>query len=609
MFNLKDRIFKIRVNSKTFLVPLSLTLLSIFLWISPDYFKSNRFFSVGDGLFPFHLKGRLDHYFFSWQEDSNNALGSAPLPRFGVSLAFYGFLAKLEDLGIPLWVINRLYFILPTLLILFVTYYLAVYRIKSRHKHFAAVAASFFLATSPPQAHLSPTVDLAFAGFILALAGWQRYLDTLKNQHLLPVIVGSFLMFSMPRYLYLMAILAPLQASIWVIFKPARFGKIDISRATKSLTILVVFGFCLNLYTLLPASTFVWEKSTSEFLPTQISFEDRVNKIVNMLTGKSSPLHTLRLTLNVPMPYTEYYSYGILRPLSLALPGVLYLGLYWSLKKKPRSPLHIPPIVFLFLAATLLSIIFGSGLYRSLMQIIPGFWILNNPNYFLSTLSILSTVFLAFIISEALKYADTRNKNNHTIPLTFLIIITFCLAIMTHNGFSIFDRLPKPRNIYSSGEMHIHSLGRRLPYFSIPEEYQNLANLVLSKPNGRTLILPYFRSYIRYRWNRNLPMPEILHTLNSLRSAGWSKFPPEFLQTLKIHIIERQHLKVHSTLKRFDFDFILIHKDLLPVKDSLAAWQDFAAALENEKFFHLLTDNQYFRFYEITSRRPTGVSF
>ncbi len=569
------------------------------LWWTPDYFQPKTYMNLGDSIFPFRPEKFLADYFYIWHESSNDALGSSEGYHSGIIILYYWLLVKLQLIGIPLWAINRLFFLIPIWFFLISSYYFILSFIKGRFKNGTAVLCSIFLVTAPPQSVIAPRPTLALAGFVLAFASIQRYLDTRKVYHLLIFGVACLCMTSMPRYAYLVLFFAPAYVFIWIILNWRTHQTLKILDFLKATGLIFIITVGLNAYTILPTFSFLLNHSSSEFLPSEELYNSRIDT-VDVYSEKTKSVYTLRLFVQNISIHALYFSNPILNLISFLIPLLLGVGIIVGRKNKSSLAMGI-----LFILTTSLSICFGTTFYRWLYNNIPGFWILNNPHYIQGAASLPLSVLLAFSISKSWNFL-CRKPEYSRLSATYCCPVIFGFILVINNGAYIFDWVPKNRPVFVNGTPTNQAMGNHLPFFKIPDEYWQVESLLGDRNKARILVFPFLETgYMRYSWYPVAVMPEILSAITPLRIGGISAHQTPTVKRIQNYIETSQGEKLHATLIQYNYEFIFIHKDGLPSVNyrSREQYQTATRFLKSLDFLKLLSENEHFIIYEIVKKQ------
>ncbi len=577
---------------------LILAIASYIIWWSPDFWHPDTYFNIGDALFPFQPGEQMSSSFYAWQDNVNEGLGSGITYRGGMTLYYYALMAFLKVLGIPLWICNRLFFLIPTLAVLFTSYYMILSFIGGKHRHIGSILGSVFLTTALPFMFLDPLLHIGIAGMTLSFASLKRFIDKRKNCHLIIFALGILLMTSMPRYIYLSIIFMGFFLICWFVLNCRGKFKHTLLGLIKPLIIALVLIVLLNFYTLLPTVSFLFGHHSSELMPSRDIFVNRIS-VIDFYKNTTAMPYSMRLVNNNQYSlYAVYFSNNFNLLISFLI--VIWVFVPLLRKKMSRDILCVLGVSLLFLGWLP---VFGSDFYKFLVRVIPGFWIMNNPQYIAMPLALMYSILLAYGSTGLMQMIDTNSlaKGKLIIRSTFVIVGVLFLVVIT-NGMYFFDRLPHGRRIFITREIDYTALGNHLPYFKIPEEYQDVARAFSGKDrNTRVLVLPFLSDgYMRFSWWPHRTMTEILGQTTSLRLGGVSFSTSDRLKTIRQLILNEDYTVAFNILRHFGFRYIFIHKDMLPYTYFFDnELKVYLTQLSTVDGVETVLDNEYFRLYKL----------
>ena len=582
-------------------------LIGISIWWSIDFLKPDTYFNIGDSLFPFSPLKQLEAFFYPWQDSFGEGLGGDRTYADPVSFYYYSGIAFLFKLGTPLWVCNRLFFLIPTWLVLFGSFFMIGAFLKGEGKNISALLGSIFLATSPPLMFITPLLHLAVAGMIISFGALKKLLSTGKVFYLVVCALGFMMMTSMPRYWYLAIVSMGLFVFFWAVLNRKNIlrNKKTISKILLYTVFFLVLVVLLNSYSVIPTMIFLSHHNSSELMPDKAAYLDRIN-VVDFYKGTAVPLYAMRLINNNQYSlYSNYYSDFMNLLVAFAL--VIFIFSFLVLKREQDIEFPIYALVLTAGVIILLSAMLGMDLYKLLMKIIPGFWIINNPQYILTPLALIYAIFLAFSVQQIYllpkKSKTDRVRDAQLKTLRDCFVFCVALAIVVNNGIYFFDKTPKARKLFVSGEEDNTAMGNHLPFFKLPEEYRDLpGKLPVADRNARVLVLPSLTDgYMRYAWWPYRTMPDMVGALSSLRLAGVSFGPSRRIKLIKKLICERQFASAADIMRDLGYKYIFVHKDMLAYNYFFD--KELETYLSNELTdsgeFKLVEDNDYYRIYKI----------
>ncbi len=577
---------------------LILAIVSYIIWWSPDFWHPDTYFNIGDALFPFQPGEQMSSSFYAWQDNVNEGLGFNRTYAAGITLYYYALMALLKVLGIPLWICNRLFFLIPTLALLFTSYYMILSFIDGKHRHIGSILGSVFLTTALPFMFLDPLLHIGIAGMTLSFASLKRFIDKRKNCHLITFALGVLLMTSMPRYIYLSIIFMSFFLICWFVLNCRGKFKHTLLGLIRPLIIALVLIVLLNFYTLLPTVSFLFEHHSSELMPSKDIFLQRLT-VIDFFKNTSAMPYSIRLINSNPYSiYVPYFSNYFNLLISFVVVIYLFIPL---IRKKIRWEILCVLATSLFILCW--AVIFGSDFYKFLVRVIPGFWIMNNPQYIVMPLALMYSILLAYSSIDLLQMIETSSLSKRKMKIiSIFVVVGTSFLIIINNGIYFFDRIPGGRKVFITEETDNIALGNHLPYFKIPEEYQKIGSTLPDEDkNARVLILPFLSDgYMRFSWWPYRTMTEILAQITSLRLAGVSFAPSNKLRTIKKSILSKNYAVALNMLKRFDFKYIFIHKDMLPYTYFFDnELKVYLTQLSTVDGIETIMDNKYFRLYKL----------
>jgi Domain of unknown function (DUF3367). len=180
-----------------FWIPL---IVSLAVWMNPRFFMPQTFINYGDMGFPLNPPLYLRSMLYLWIDSNGLGVPSIYSPFLcPILVVFY-----LSKLGIPLWILNRLWIVLPLAAVGWGTMYLFRTVFKGKNSFIAGSIAGIF-AMLVPISEIYSYQYFSLAGFALVFAVFIQLLDgrkwTLQRGGL--AMVGMTLLNFTPRYLYL----------------------------------------------------------------------------------------------------------------------------------------------------------------------------------------------------------------------------------------------------------------------------------------------------------------------------------------------------------------------------------------------------------------------
>ena len=520
--------------------------------------------NLGDSLFPFFPQERLQRLLYLW--NSHNILGrdsSATVSQ----IPWYGLAALLERLGAPLWLINRLWFASPFLLLGLSMYFLSGI-IFGREKKTSRLIATLFFMFNPFTLNLmggSNVLTLSFASGVFVFGLFVYGLDKPKVDFKNVFLFGLASVF-VPANLVVWAIIILLCLAYFLFFILVnRRNRSRLQHALKFSLLTIPYTLLINLWWLLP---FVYQFLNPGYFGTLFASGTDVGTF-EFISQFTSLFNVSRLfygmTPTANFPISHYYHY-LLAPTMMAVLAVLVFVV--SLFKK-KSKFEI-----FFLVLALFSVILASGtrppfgfVYQFLWDHIPYFHIFRTTNrfnlYTMISYAVLLGFFYQHIKGPALKTQLERGSEKRFYKFfvgSFLTISILLSAWPLLSG-----------DIY--GQLQPHQ---------IPQDYYDLREFLQNqKGDFRVMNFPLTTWLVPYSWSAPFDMQEILIDfspkdvivnlpgyLQDLEERELStddplyatvyKYPesPEALDTLRQMGV--RYLVVHH-------DYVIVHGEYIPV--------------------------------------------
>jgi len=580
-------------------------LLGIILWWSPDFLTADTYFNIGDSLFPFRSYEQIGSSFYAWQEQGKEGLGSNITYPNAMALYYYALVFFLRSIRLPLWVCNRLFFLIPTWILFFSSFYMVNAFIAHKKNQWGSILGSIFIATAPPLMFITPILHLAVSGMILSLGSFKNFLNSKKKRNFIIFALGFLMMTSMPRYMYIFVIAITIYLFSWlsIIYKRIHKKRIFFLKTVWISLSLMILILMINFYTVLPALSFLFKHSSAEFLPNNDIYINRLD-VVNFYRGTTSLIYSLRLVnSNVYSLYNNYFSSPINLLCSFLLIAIMFVP--FVLKKninREMLTVCLTTVVLMMLVA-----VFGSDFYKFMMENIPGFWILNNPQYVLTPIVPMYGVLLAYSVNFGLRNIKNMiiDKKREKIAVVGILMCIFFL-IVVNNGVYFFDKLPLKRKIFITNEKDIIAMGNHLPYFKIPAAYKKLNEKIgAEEKNARTIVLPFLTDgYARFSWWPYRTMPDVLYSLTDLRLAGASFGPSNTIVSLRNFLLNKKLDKAFDLMSKYGYSYIFMHKDLLAYNSFFEKELSvYLAEIKKHPRIKMVEENDYFQLVKLLPKK------
>jgi hypothetical protein len=509
----ENKAFKlfIRIGDSNIFGYLVILVVSIFIFSKTE---TKGIVNIGDAHFyPYPLDSFLDHLYF-WL-DKINMGNPLPLIRNMSRLPLLGFSTILQFMGIPLWLINRLWFVLPVSLSGWAVYYLLIFFAsgKRRISLFAALffIFSFFTIIVLQCGAISDIIAYSFA--ILWLGFFIRGLDNPEHRLKYLVLSGVASTFMVGNISIATPFIIP--TVIYLIFFLRTKNRQIFGRAFNYMALTLIVMLMFNFWWFLPFlnqvrhGNFVQEVFRDTGIGT-LEFTKRVTKILNVFQLKGGALP------DEMFPYLAYFKSG----LSYLFGTFIVILAFLSIILRKR-------VATLFFSLTgAISIFFASGIASPLANVwlffwnhIPFFHMFRNPYKFTVLIALSYAALLAFTVSDVFEWLQTKLKHNK-IKISLLLLWAVIVGLLIYaNSYPIF-----------SG-----NLNGKLKAVEIPYYYQELRNYLQQKDKiqSRLFLLPQEPWYSKYYWApyydmenisiNVLPSPLILSTQGGLSVVNISK--------------------------------------------------------------------------------------
>lgn len=568
------------------------------VWYNPAFLKPNTFINFGDMMFSLNPHSYYKVVLYAWNTQGlgyQNILPFDWLPVFLVHI--------LSSLHIPLWVINRLWVILPIAILGWSVYYLFLSITEGRYAKIAGVIASTFAMLCPiPPVYTFQYIGLT--GFPLVLGTVIRVIhaDRWSFKQSLLITLGVIFLFFSPRYLYLTILVVSLYSIIaFILNKKITYNQIKFFLAT---AILVILGSALIL---LPFIQFIITsggrameiiyKETPKGYDTGLNLWFQYNGWVN-------PLWVLRLfTKNPSHPLIHFMSIPYISFLSLVMPIYAFACLILTRDKRAMIIAFIS--IFLIVIAISPAYALLTNLFLFLWNHLPGFSIFKTPVFFIDFLSIIYALFTGLTTKLLLDKIDKHKGYFVNIKFAkfILVFIIFLLISFVYGGGLLVGISPK--DTFWGRVIYVN----HTPSIRIPNEYYTLPSRISVRNNGassRMLNLPWtMGGYIPYTWWHYFNMPEVVNFFSPIPVEG-SSYPPEddWLTDIDRYISENKTQDLLNIFHSYLIRYILVHKDYFTIVNmpfepdkKLKVYKKFFD--EHKDLFQIIDDNKFFALFKV----------
>ena len=403
---------------------------ALIFWITPNYLVPDTFFNPADAVFPYNPERAFFDRLWAWNPAGNSGFGNIELYNPANSVLYVGLFYLLDQMGIALWVLNRIYFFLPSVVAAFSIFYLMHTLKVGSNKTLRFVGVMFFL-TCYPMMFLDPILILAVGGMVMACTAVIKAIHRLQMVDVV-ILAGAFLLLSsMLRYLglyliFLVLILAirlPSSNNKWKMLWRVFWLNAQALLFFMPFLVFSFFPFLVNV------------TSTGEYEIINAVIKSNRLGVIEFFARSPSPDALLRLHYDLIHSMTFNF---LKNPIfNLASYGVLFLmciGLRKAVRANHTMQINLAKVMVIILTLTAF---FGTDLHKFIVTVLPGVWILNNPQYGLVLVAAIYSIFLVKGLDAilALRHSLIGQQRNMAIPLLCLSV----LAIALNNSMLLFD--------------------------------------------------------------------------------------------------------------------------------------------------------------------------
>lgn len=537
---------------------------ALLVWWVPN-FLGGGFIYVGDTPFPLTdiaIDRNIDSLYYIWSTTS----GTGQLNLYGGSISYYLFIFILDALGLPLWVINRIIFVLPTAIWGWATYYLAKTLIKGEYSRVASTIAAVFIVLSPGYvpAFQNPQLGFGLAGIPLLLAALLRGIRSSNelNETIFYAFLASLATLLVAQSSPILIVLSfgtiLLYMPLHIILTRSRLHKPELRFLLITLAIVVL----MNFYWFLP---FVMLFQQYDVLAIAHGLPGVITDIrsIYSLSPDASLLHVSRLILDQPNGLGYYFRESpTIVILSLALPAYVYLSLVVRRSGETLALAGTAIIITLFSTGTHYE--WFAGVYEWLWNNLFLFRVLNSNFHYLSVLSIFYAVLIGITTQTLMSKVELRkllpniNFPVKRLPVLRNLALVVVMAIIIANGGMSLALL---------GPSNTVNYARIKNPMVIPSSYDDLLSYLKdSNSHGfRLLVLP-FQGYLTYKW---FPGPDLsaggvsinYSPLPVVGVGGGPPADPRFMEAVK-SLDEGDVVYASKLLATLSVKYVLVSKDL-----------------------------------------------
>ena len=559
--------FHVGVNAVSYVIILVVSLL---LYLDAGLF-SYGYWNWGDTLFPFYPEESIALYLSLW----NYKAGVGFSVGYNASLLYYYFIFVLGHLGIPLWIVSKIVYVLPTAMAGWFTYELTGSLMNDRYKHVSRLISALFymLIIQPWQ---NPMFTISEAMLPLSLTFFIKGLNSQRNSF-------KFALFFALTWLVstITPLMVPLSLGFFFIYflLHAVTNRFRVRKETLSFLILaIILTFLLSAFFILPQINNLFTHALEPelyFIPTQAL------GILEVTKSFTSLFYVFRLMYGLMyFPLNVYY----ITPLVLTAGFMIPLYAYSSLlinKTKETYLFAIISLIFLALSTGIHYSIF-SPVYLWLWNHVPYFQAFRNPYMFIYIPMLMYACLIGFTTQGILKFVAKRRLRK----LLLFTAIFSIIAIIT------IQTLP----YLTYGSVKYVKYGTSMV---VPREYYYLHNFLVanSQPGDRLLLLPFGFRYTSYTWYTSYMLGDIIHSFSPIPVFF---LDPEITEEWKelrsrIESNDPQNLpSIVKTLTLLNIRYVFIHKDIPGVDTSKLQYM-----FNNTVYFRGLGSYSEFALFEL----------
>ncbi len=571
-------------------------LLSGAVWLSPTFLDPNAYYNLGDTAFALIPEQMLRYAYSAWVEQG---LGRPNL--FSGFIPVYFIVYILRVFFIPLWVVNRLWLIIPTAMVGWSTYYLFTAFMRGKYKEFCGLIAAMF-AMLPPMYSVIPVWYIALSGLGLVLGSVIRVVEQKKYNLAMSLLIafGVAVLTLNPRICYLTMV-----AVICYFINCFVLNRRIFTRQTALFIIKTIFvTIIVNAYWIAPFLYYYLMKNPALAESLASDYGKALHRDMMMqYTALANPLWVFRRMLGGNFAGFDYMKQPIIYQLSFLMPIYIFAGLFFKSLRKNKTFLNIIGITLVFLFFSIaLHYRLGVSLYLFFWEKIPGFCILNNPGFWVDVLGVLFAVLTGATTMALFCAIDSSRLDLFgRIRKDFLkkaIGVFLCILIFVVYGGPLLIGINPKRTIWGR---HIYLNHTRAA--KVPEEYFNLREYLQENAvaGNRVLNLPWtIGGYAAYTWWHEFTMPEIFEQISPIPVVGTGNILSKQVKQV-IAYLHKSDEKAFDLLKNIGVRYVLLHKDYYPLEvvfrfDEPSIFINFF--VKHDSILPVI-DNEHFTLYEL----------
>ena len=574
-----------------FFIPL---VLSVAIWWNPNFLVPDTYYNIGDTVFPLTPSHYLKILSSSWIMEGMGFPNLIP-----TIIPSYFFIYLLDMFSIPLWLINRLWLVIPTAMVGWSTYFLFLSVFNGQYAKVSGIIASIF-SMLPPEISAIPLWYISLSGFSLTFGALIRGLNSDKLLWRYPVLIslGTVMLLGNPRCFYLTII----AVFIYLIIH-FYLDRTLLKNKIAFLSISFILMLLANAFWIVP--TIYYYLTGNPSLEANLSSEAKAGNeqlaILNSFVHSANPRHISRLMRVGAISTREYIKQPFIYPFTYIAPLYALASLFLVKRNKKFVAVKIITLLFLVFPISLHSSV-TAKIYFFLFKHFPGFVILNSTIYWIFILSVIYAVLTGATTQVILSKVNESEISLRLkkVFIVFLVGSQIALITVVYGG-----------GVLIGGPKDHVGAGNHIPAANVPKEYFELNNYLRQNAvdGNRLLNVPLVNDpYHQYTWFYIKPMPEIATSISPIPVLGLPQSPAP-VKSVIISLKEENSSRIDRMVKRLGIQFILLHKDYY--KESIGFnpknvglyVRHFAKSAHTEK----VMDNEYFELYKRTEESMPAV--
>lgn len=562
-----------------------------------NFLTTNTFNNLGDTAFPLNIN-YVNSFLYAWDSRGDFGLGQANTSPW--LLPIYLFAWSLSFLGLPLWVINRLWHVLPHIFIGLGAFYLYKSFFNNRYSWVCGTIASVFIMLLPDR-NIFPPGGIGFAGALFLIGAiirglFSEYLGISKKNAIGIFSIGVLMSIHYFRCFYISFITIGLIIilSIYCYKKKKR----NYFQIFKFVGLCFVVALLVNLYWIIPMIQHLAQDIESPWASVKILEARKVFRSEHQAI--TNPLYIVRGTTGgngFGRPSNFYFSHPLILPFTFLVPIFCFLPLVIRNVSRRTIVLSIFSIFFSIYPVTF-NLFPAFNIF--LRNYIPTFWIMNDPSYWL----LFSGSCYGLIIGAVSEHFLELMYNNKIRKTAFLGSVSIIIIIL--GGGVLFDRPLLPGFV-----LDYTLYGNKAPYLKIPDEYDKLEKYLRENTlNTDRMWYIDIGGFKKYTWAYNYHMPEMLFFKSPITTVGQGmSFVTPLIDVLSDSVNPEKYFAEKGLnfafflTKILNIRYIIVHKDYYGEKE-ISLCNYVKKKIERDYRFKTVMDTGRFVLYERIDSLP-----